>query len=634
MHATWAQTAQCFEALSRISARKEIIKQLAEYYATLDQEELIYAVYLSIARVSSESNGVEMNIGENILLKALSTFSSSSVDALRKKMKESGDISTIVTVSSRPRLFFAKKKTLSLAGVFVALKEISELTGKESTLRKTQRIAEILTQCTANEEVKYIIRIIDGKMKIGLSTQTVLCSLALAFRKKFPDGAIPKENCAEKEKEGSSAETAARTVIIGAVDKEGQIEWSEEENKVMDDIKEAYSQLPSFDKIIRYVFSHGLSAVSTTSLIRPGYPLRPMLAIPEKDPETVAARFKGEYLVEHKYDGERVQAHFFDGKVELFSRGLENTTERFNQLTEPLMKANKTGVPFILDAEVVAYCRKTKKILSFQTLSNRKRKITESNADREESDIALFIFDLLFLENSLNKLPIQERKRILKESFSEAPGEIFIAESYKFTEHNTERLNAIFADALAGGCEGIMVKSADAESTYEPSKRSQKWIKLKSDYITGLFETLDLLVIGGYTGKGKRTGVYGGFLLGCMNEDGIVQTITKIGTGFSEAVLEELSKEMQEHTISIPQTEITPGSAPDVWFKPVAVWEVAAAGFSVSPQYTAGMGAIDLPDGKGISLRFPRFIRARKDKTPETSTSSEQIMDMFRASQQ
>ncbi|KAI5191697.1 DNA ligase 1 [Nematocida minor] len=788
MQETWARAAACFEELSKVSSRKEMIKRLGEYFAPLDEAELVQAVYLSIARVSSESNGLEMNIGENILLKALSKFSATPVETLKKRMKEKGDISTVVTVSMRPRLFFIRKKALLLSHVFTALESIVRITGKEAALKKTEAIAELLAQCTTDEEVKYIIRIVDGKMKMGLSTQTVLCSLALALQKRFsnsrqssaenatnnisnisgnnsgnnisnicgigkdkygpstigltagvtseglsspgdglsaggtsvsvnspnainttadnltstsstlssptesltstadnlistaesilsgdhpdnksrddPDelasaltdtGALTENTSALTEStralsgttDGLTGSTSALSgtidglssisvrnseikddVQIETFEEGGKIEWTEAENEIMEAMKEAYSQLPSFERLLKRLFKEGLSSL-TSSLITPGYPLRPMLAMAEKDPETVAARFKEEYLVEYKYDGERVQAHCLNGNVELFSRGLENTTERFSQIIEPLKRANRTGKDFILDAEVVAYCRDTHKILSFQTLSNRKRKISEHNRNKEESEIALFIFDIIFLGSPLNKLPIKERKKILKESFTETKGQVEIATSHEFTSHNTERLQGIFTDSLAAGCEGVMVKSADSLSTYEPSKRSQKWIKLKSDYITGLHETLDLLVIGGYIGKGKRTGVYGGFLLGCINDLGEVETVTKIGTGFTEIALEEISKDLKELITDIPQADTNINNKPDVWFKPSLVWEVAAAGLSASPQYTAAKGAQELPEERGISLRFPRFIRKREDKNKETATSSEQILSMF-----
>ncbi|KAH9386799.1 DNA ligase 1 [Nematocida major] len=631
---TWGRAASCFQSIEDTPSRKEMTWRLALYFSELPAKELTQAVYLSIARVSSESNGLEMNVGENSLLKALSRFSTTSTEALRKKMQASGDISTVVSAGKRPRLFFAKRKTLTLEAVFETLERISKMAGKDSTLKKIEIIAELLAQCTENAEVKYVVRALDGKMKIGLSTQTVLCSLALAFLAKHtPNG---KNALASRKARSEKAAAEESGKLLKSGDSEpadtSSIEWSLEEIAAMEEMKEAYAQLPSFEKIIRLVDEKGLSSLKE-SLITPGYPLRPMLAIAEKDPETAASRFSGKYLVEYKYDGERVQAHFFGGKVELFSRGLENTTERFRSLVEPLVRANITQADFILDAEVVAYCRKAGKILSFQTLSNRKRKLTESNADKEESEIALFVFDLIYLGGPLSKLPLPERKQMLAKSFRETAGEIEVARSYAFEEHSPERLSEIFAESIAAGCEGVMIKSADPESTYEPSKRSQKWVKLKSDYVAGLHETMDLLVIGGYLGKGKRTGVYGGFLLGCVNALGDVEALTKIGTGFSESVLEEIARALQPHVTETAQASTGAGNAPDVWFKPVLVWEVAAAGFSISPLYTAGLGAPELPEGRGISLRFPRFVRARADKTLETSTTCEQILHMFKQTQ-
>ena len=175
-----------------------------------------------------------------------------------------------------------------------------------------------------------------------------------------------------------------------------------------------------------------------------------------------------------------------------------------------------------------------------------------------------------------------------------------------------------------------------SESGYEPSKRSRNWLKVKKDYLSGIGDSLDLVVLGGYFGKGKRTSVYGAFLLASHNAaKDTYETVCNIGTGFSEALLEELHAELSQHTIDRPKPfythSVVPKDQPDVWFEPRFVWEVKTADLTLSPRYKAG--AEDLADGsggKGISLRFPRFVKRREDKRPEQATGSRMVVEMYR----
>jgi DNA ligase 1 len=179
-----------------------------------------------------------------------------------------------------------------------------------------------------------------------------------------------------------------------------------------------------------------------------------------------------------------------------------------------------------------------------------------------------------------------------------------------------------------------------AKAGYEPSKRSRNWLKVKKDYLSGgIGDSLDLVVLGAYYGKGKRTSVYGAFLLAAYNQSTqTYESICNIGTGFSEALLESLHAQLADHVIDRPKPFYTHSSVrndqPDVWFDAVAVWEVKAADLTLSPRYRAAIdemgGSGSGTTNKGISLRFPRFIKQRDDKKPDEATTTKAVAEMYR----
>ncbi len=290
----------------------------------------------------------------------------------------------------------------------------------------------------------------------------------------------------------------------------------------------------------------------------------------------------------------------------------------------------------IIDAEVVAYDREKGCLLPFQVLSTRKRKVEDGEEDNQKVKIILQAFDLLYLNGkSLLRETLRTRRSIMHQSFRHSEGFFHFASGADHVENgDTAPIEAFLQEACAAMCEGLMVKTLDSNASYEPSKRSLNWLKLKKDYIDGMgvCDSVDLVVLGGYIGYGKRVGVYGAYLMACYDhENDEYQSVCKVGTGLKDEDLLRLCEQMKGHksmsNCKPLNYNVGENLTPDDWFEPAVVWELQAADLSKSPQHKGGLGKVG--DGRGIGLRFPRYIRDRPDKKPENATRAEQIVDMY-----
>jgi DNA ligase-1 len=142
-------------------------------------------------------------------------------------------------------------------------------------------------------------------------------------------------------------------------------------------------------------------------------------------------------------------------------------------------------------------------------------------------------------------------------------------------------------------------------------------------------DTVDLVVVGAFHGRGKRVGTYGALLLAAYNPDAdIFETVTKCGTGFTDEDLAKLPEMMRKHVIRYKHPRVDSTIEADVWFEPVVMLEILGAEITLSPIHTCAMDAIR--KGSGLAIRFPRFTgNYRLDKAAEDATTVSEIVEMY-----
>jgi DNA ligase-1 len=238
------------------------------------------------------------------------------------------------------------------------------------------------------------------------------------------------------------------------------------------------------------------------------------------------------------------------------------------------------------------------------------------------------MFDVLYADEkdfTLKPYPIRrkELEKIIKKSDRTTIAEYIITD-------NAEDLEKFFEKAIENGCEGLVCKSVAPDSIYQAGARGWLWIKYKRDYKSEMTDTVDLVVVGAFHGRGKRAGTYGALLLAAYEpEEDIFKTVCKCGSGFTDEDLEKLPKMLKQHQIAHRHPRVKSLMEADVWFEPKTVLEIIGAEITLSPIHVCAMNIIR--KGSGLAIRFPRFTgNYRLDKSPEDATTEKEIIEMYR----
>jgi DNA ligase-1 len=468
---------------------------------------------------------------------------------------------------------------LEVAEVARTLREIAVAEGAGSQGRKLELLGGLLARATPLE-ARYLLRLVTRNLRLGIGTPTIMDALA----------------------EVHAGGKAARPVL-----------------------ERGYSICCDLGKVAAALVQGGLAAVEQLR-VEPGNPVRVMLAQRLADAGQILGRLGGRCAGEYKYDGIRVQAHrTADGRIELFTRRLEEISEQFPDVVE-LLAAGLGPAEAIVEGEVVAYDAATDELRPFGEVMLRRRKHGIDQAVRDVP-VGLFCFELLYADGEdLTMRPYPERRAALEAALTLSP-RLRLTTAAEVT--GSAALEEMFAQAVTDGCEGLVCKSTGPDSVYQAGARGWQWIKLKRDYRTELSDTADLVVVGAFAGRGRRTGVYGAVLLAAYDPDAdMFRAVTKCGAGFTDADLAELPTRLAPLLSTHKPARVDARQEPDAWFEPGLVLEILSAELTLSPNYTAAWGQIQ--DDAGLAMRFPRFTgRWRDDKAAEDATTTRELAELF-----
>ncbi len=571
--------AEAYRDLEGVSGRLALIDRLATLVAETPAELLPVVCYLAQGLIAPEFAGVDLGLAEKMAVRAVAAATGVDAAQVAARVRETGDLgqtTEILLATATPD----RPADLTVVTVVNTLRQIANAEGTGSQGLKLDLLAGLLTRATPLE-ARYLVRQVTGNLRLGIGTPTILDALAHVY----------------------AGGRAARPVL-----------------------ERAYNICCDLGLVVSALTSGGLAAVEQIQ-VSPGHPVRVMLAQRLASATDILAKLGGECAAEYKYDGMRLQAHkTADGTIELWTRRLEEVSSQFPDVVE-VLTAGLRPAEAIIEGEVVAFDAATDELHPFAEVMFRRRKYGIAEAVRDVP-VGLFCFELLYADGQdLTRRPYPERRAALAAAITTGPRlRLTTATEVK----DPAALDATFEQAITDGCEGLMCKSVGRASVYQAGNRGWLWIKLKRDYRTELSDTLDLVVVGAYAGRGRRAGVYGAVLLAAYDPDAdVFRTVSKCGAGFSDADLAALPVRLAPLAHPERPARVDARQEPDFWFEPGVVLEILSAELTLSPHYSAAWGLIK--EDAGLAMRFPRFTgRWRDDKSAEDATTTVELVDLYR----
>ncbi len=577
----FAVFATYLEKLEATSSRLSLIDILASLLKEIHSgEEVEKVCYLVQGRVAPFFEALEIGMAEKTVAQAIAQAYGVAREDVLMEFDRKGDMGLSVGEFTKKH----KGADVSVGEVFEILVAIAHTSGEGTVEKKITLLSDLLKKVDGIS-AKYIVRIPLGNLRLGIGDPTILDALAMV-------------KLGDKKQRHYLEGAYNRTSDLGLIAK---TLWASK-NPV-----------------------HAVEAVEKLQ-ITVGKPIRAELC--ERLPSAQKTIEKmGTVDSQYKYDGFRTQIHKQGETISIFSRNLENMSHMFPELIKGAREQIQAKSA-ILDAEALAYNPESEEFLPFQETTKRRRK-HNIEATALKLPLRAFVFDILYKDGkSLIDEPLTKRLEILKETIHE-DDILFSAQTQTISDAKT--LEKMLDDAITKGLEGIVVKKLS--SAYEAGARNFNWVKLKRHQNGELKDTIDCVILGYISGKGKRTAFGAGALLVGVYDKArdVFVSVSKIGTGLSDEEWKSIKERAKGLELTHKPARTESIITPSVWVKPEIVIEVLADEITRSPIHTAG--AI-MKDGKveesGYALRFPRLVTFRdKDKKAEDATTVKELIHMY-----
>ncbi|HVA80825.1 MAG TPA: ATP-dependent DNA ligase, partial [Candidatus Binataceae bacterium] len=545
--ASFLDFATVCQELGQTQSRIQMAESVASLLGALEAGEAEIAARFMVGRAVAQGDEKRLQISGRAIWKIAAAISGAE-DQGEDIFTAAEDFGAAIEMTLRLRAA-EPEPSLTIAEVDRAFGEIAEIEGRHARARKLERLTALFERAS-NLEAKFIAKILIREMRHGVSEGLMLEAIArMAHR---PVAEVRRLNMLEGD--------------IG--------------------------------RVVRIVREGGPAADPGAAPARAAKPLRPMLAQPAADVAEAFAMIGPEVAFEHKLDGARVQIHHLaGGATKIFSRKMNDITPSLPEITELIARLGARTA--ILDGEVVAIDTAGRP-RAFQELMRRFGRVREIEKLRAEQPVRLYLFDILGLDGALViDRPYHERVAMLRELAAAANLELV----GRIERPSLSAAEKFYADAIAGGFEGVVAKSL--ASAYTPGARGRGWLKIKQ------VRTLDLVIVAAQWGYGRRHGWLSNFHLAARNErSGAMVEVGKTFKGPTDAEFEAIT----ERLLAL-KTEEAHGI---VRVRPELVVEVGYNDIQRSPRYPGGM-----------TPRFARIIRIRDDKRAAEADTIETIAREF-----